>query len=444
MPNKKDYEKGNYYRFSAIVESLYCLFISLISTNYKLNSFRFFLYKKPIEATLFYNKIGILILSIKIFFSFIIPIKKNKYFKISSEENLKNDLVDNDSENKDGFLWPIPKTCKFFLPNELDSEYFDKLVLSYNKSYNNDDLKLPRGEWWEKHSKEFQDEILINKKKINVDLMKNFFKIQTSAGLIKSSTPLTTKKTKLSKYFKIIELIANYHGLSKKVKPEILRNVSESKMFNVDSIIYRNQLLSDRVHRHAYYLSQIKKNTDLQYNEKLFFLDLGSGIGCFSRLFMHFFNNSKGILIDLPETNVFASYYMSVNFPEKKIKFLSDLPEDFVIDSKFFKDCDLAIIPPFAIKKISNNFIDLVINTASLGEMSIEYGEFYLEEINRITKKYFYSSNRKNSIDSIWSGYGHYKYKFNNDWHTILYESSPTWHLEYLGEIINNATEADN
>ena len=115
----------------------------------------------------------------------------------------------------------------------------------------------------------------------------------------------------------------------------------------------------------------------------------------FSRLFMNFFNNSKGILVDLPETNLFASYYLSVNFPKKRIKFFSDLPEDFEIDHKFFDDCDLVILPPFAVKKISNDLIDLVVNTASLGEMSVEYGEFYLEEINRITKKYFYTQIEK-------------------------------------------------
>lgn len=196
MPKIKDYEKRRYYRFSAIIESLYCLLISFISTNYKLKSFRFFLYKRPIESTLFYNKIGIFILSIKIFFSFIIPIKKNKYFKLSSEKNLRNDFVDNDSENKDDFLWPIPKACKFFLPNEFDSDYFDKLVLSYNKSNNNDDLKFDKGEWWENHSNEFKNKIFIDKKKINIDLIKNFFEIQTNAGLISSSSPLTSKKNK--------------------------------------------------------------------------------------------------------------------------------------------------------------------------------------------------------------------------------------------------------
>ncbi len=436
MPKIQDYQKRKYYRLSAIMESIQCFLVSLISTNYKLNSFKFFLYKKPIESSLFYNKFGIIILSIKIFFSFIIPITKNKFFKISSEENLRNDFVDSESDNKDDFLWPVPKACKFFSPVEFESKYFDKLVSSYYDSYSRDDLKLSRGEWWEKHSKEFQNQIFFDKKKINKNLLKNFFKFKTEVGLFSVASPLTEKKTKLSKYIEIIQIIANYHSLSKKVKHEILRSVSESKLFNVDSIIYRNQLLSDRVHSQAYYLSQIKKNTDLQYDDKIFFLDIGSGYGSFSRLFMNFFNNSKGILVDLPETNLFASYYLSVNFPKKRIKFFSDLPEDFVIDHKFFDDCDLVILPPFAVKKISNDLIDLVVNTASLGEMSVEYGEFYLEEINRITKKYFYSSNRKNSIDSIWSGYGHYKYKFKYNWQTILYENSPTWHLEYLGRII--------
>ena len=81
MPKIQDYQKRKYYRLSAIIESVHCLFISLISTNYKLNSFKFFLYKKPIESSLFYNKFGIIILSIKIFFSFFIPITKKKIFQ---------------------------------------------------------------------------------------------------------------------------------------------------------------------------------------------------------------------------------------------------------------------------------------------------------------------------------------------------------------------------
>ena len=128
MPKIQDYQKRKYYRLSAIIESVHCLFISLISTNYKLNSFKFFLYKKPIESSLFYNKFGIIILSIKIFFSFFIPITKKKFFKMSSEENLRNDFVDSDSDDKDEFLWPVPEACKFSLSGEFESKYFDKLV----------------------------------------------------------------------------------------------------------------------------------------------------------------------------------------------------------------------------------------------------------------------------------------------------------------------------
>ena len=78
-----------------------------------------------------------------------------KFFKISSEENLRNDFVDSEADNKDDFLWPVPKACKFLSPVETKVNT-DKLVSSYYDFVHRDDLKLSRGEWWEKHSKLFQ------------------------------------------------------------------------------------------------------------------------------------------------------------------------------------------------------------------------------------------------------------------------------------------------
>ena len=69
--------------------------------------------------------------------------------------------------------------------------------------------------------------------------------------------------------------------------------------------------------------------------------------------------------------------------------------------------------------------------------MSKEWGKYYMENINRLTKDYFYSVNRKNSSDSIWSGYGHYSYKIDGKWIALIYKSSPSWHLEFLGKKIN-------
>jgi putative sugar O-methyltransferase len=224
---------------------------------------------------------------------------------------------------------------------------------------------------------------------------------------------------------------------------------SESKLFEADSIIYRNQYINERTLRCAYYLSQIKQHSELSYNQKFIFLDLGGGYGLLTRYLLSYFYNSKGILIELPETCILASYYLKKNFPKKKIKILSDLNKNFTINQKSFEDTDIFILPTWSISKVSDNLVDLVINTASLGEMSKKYGEYYLKNINRIAKRYFYSHNRKSAENSIWKeiknpgkteegGYGHYHYKFKGLWNVNLYNSSPGWHLEFLGEKIKD------
>ena len=41
------------------------------------------------------------------------------------------------------------------------------------------------------------------------------------------------------------------------------------------------------------------------------------------------------------------------------------------------------------LKKLDNKMVDCVINTASLGEMSKTDQDYYINQIERITKKYF-------------------------------------------------------
>ena len=431
MPIKKDYLRRNYYRLSAIKESIICIFLFLITKNFKLKSYKPFLYKKPISSTIFYNKIGIFLCSLKIFFSYFIPLFKNNIFYLSTKENLSNKSLFKD-DNK---LWPIPKMCKIEEDKDLEKETYDKLLKSYKMYYLQDDKKLPRGEWWQNYTDNFSNIFFEkNLEEINKFNLKNLFKVKSNVDLIQAHSFLA-KGNRLKKFFRIAEVIGNYHDLYDIICPEILINSSESKIFDCDAIIYRNQLLTDRLIRCIYYLSQIKKNTDLQYDQRFIFLDLGGGYGCLTRLILNLFHNSKGILIDLPETCLLASYYLTKNFPNKKIKYLCDIKMNEKLDNKFFENTDLLIIPTTLINLIPDHFVDLVINTASLGEMSIEYGEFYMKNINRITKKYFYSHNRKDATDSIWDGYGHYKYEFEGKWKTKLYNFSPGWHLEFLGEI---------
>ena len=47
------------------------------------------------------------------------------------------------------------------------------------------------------------------------------------------------------------------------------------------------------------------------------------------------------------------------------------------------------ILPQTCIEKINDKIIDLSINTTSLGEMSNEVQDYYISQLERITKKYF-------------------------------------------------------
>ena len=445
---KKHYLKKRYYRLSALGESFFCFLYNFITLNYKLSSYKILLYKLPIPSTVYYNKFGVLLISIRFFFSFIIPLKKNTIFKFSTKENLVCKVEDKKSKRNfgnDEQVWPTPALCKY-VETTINDKFINEISKSYFLSLKNSELNLKNSIWWEEFSIKFK-KIFFYKKKLKKKIIEKFFKVDFPIDIFNASSPLTNKN-KIEKYFAILNLIANYHNLYNHIRSDILISFSESKLFEADSIIYRNQYLNERALRCAYYLSQIKQHSELSYNQKFIFLDLGGGYGLLTRYLLSYFYNSKGILIELPETCILASYYLKKNFPKKKIKILSNLNKNFTINQKSFEDTDIFILPTWSISKLSDNLIDLVVNTASLGELSKEYGEYYLRNINRIAKRYFYSHNRVSAKNSIWGdiknaklteekkGYGHYNYNFEGLWNINLYNSSPGWHLEFLGEKI--------
>lgn len=55
---------------------------------------------------------------------------------------------------------------------------------------------------------------------------------------------------------------------------------------------------------------------------------------------------------------------------------------------------DFVIINPLYLNKFEKDVIDISINTTSLGEMTNQMQKFYINQIERVTNKYFYSVNR--------------------------------------------------
>ena len=80
--------------------------------------------------------------------------------------------------------------------------------------------------------------------------------------------------------------------------------------------------------------------------------------------------------------------------------------------------------------------VDLSINTTSLGEMTDKMQKFYVNEIERVTEKYFYSVNRAKKRVEKYNSKGFYDLKFNSTWHSLIYGYTHTYHVEFLGKKI--------
>jgi len=128
----------------------------------------------------------------------------------------------------------------------------------------------------------------------------------------------------------------------------------------------------------------------LDENKNNFIVDLGAGYGKLAYYILSKTKKCNFIDLDLPETLVLASYYLSKSFPNKKAFFYGE--------EKFDTDCinkfDLIFLPNWEFRNLKDNSIDITINRNSLGEMEPKTAINFIKQIHR-TSKYFFSMNHE-------------------------------------------------
>lgn len=88
---------------------------------------------------------------------------------------------------------------------------------------------------------------------------------------------------------------------------------------------------------------------------------------------------------------------------------------------------------PSTLEKLKQSSIDLTINTTSLGEMTDNMQNYYIEHIERISRN-FYSVNRAKTRKEKYNSRGFYSFNFKKKWNTLLYKFNHTYHIEFFGE----------
>ena len=427
--------KYSYRRPSAQLEHIIVFFLKLFfNSKTKIFSERILLEKKPPISTSFYNFYG-RFLNYIINFVYILFFSRfvNNYtyldnkFKVAQKE-----------EGSDFEPWP-KQAYHLFDKNNLSKLEIDynQLYLNYNQACNLLDNKknFEANKWWQSCRTEFA-EIFIRFDKLNIENLKNFRNnVQTKAEILADQNFLNSKIEKINQ-IKSLSLINLYHKLSEVIDLNILRSASESNCGNNFCLNYRGQRLSYRILRYAYYLSQIKNNLNFTTSSNHLILDLGGGYGGLARTLKYHYPQSTIIIIELPELCLLSNYFLKNCFPNSKIANISDFDMSKKISTQDLRSYDFVILPPPMFSLIENDIIDLSINTTSLGEMTEEMQKYYTYNIER-SSKFFYSVNRKSKRTEKYNSNGYYQLKFEKRWRSLIYNYTHTYHIEFLGEKIN-------
>ena len=137
----------------------------------------------------------------------------------------------------------------------------------------------------------------------------------------------------------------------------------------------------------------IDSNTDI-------ICEIGGGYGSLASKIKKKYLKKTLILIDLPETLIIQSYYLTTMFPNLKYCFYENFKKLSFNEIKN-KKFDFIFIPPWEKNKlIGQNYIDLFINSVSFQEMDqnviLEYFDFIQKSIS--SNGIFYNLNKNEKI----------------------------------------------
>ncbi len=175
-------------------------------------------------------------------------------------------------------------------------------------------------------------------------------------------------------------------------------SIQESPFSNPNNSISRwGRLLSPDFLRTVILCLEIDKHTRVGMHSRPRVLELGAGYGGLSRTFRLFSPNVSYTIIDIPETLFFSSLFLRLNFPEAKVRFVTDSSSA----SESLDEYDFTFIPTKFAEVLTGKNFEIFCNTASLGEMQNAVIRHWMNFVqNKINVRYFFGLNRfLNTID---------------------------------------------
>lgn len=118
-------------------------------------------------------------------------------------------------------------------------------------------------------------------------------------------------------------------------------------------------------------------------------LELGPGYGRTAYVFLELQPGCRYILVDIPPALYVAQRYLTAVFPDRRVfPFRPIASFDEVREE--YEDSSIVFLTPNQLGLLPDQSIDLFINISSLHEMRMDQIRYYFTEIQRLTRRYFY------------------------------------------------------
>lgn len=116
-------------------------------------------------------------------------------------------------------------------------------------------------------------------------------------------------------------------------------------------------------------------------------LEIGGGYGALARVLKSIRPGLRYVILDLPESLYFSSTFLRLNFPEARTVYVTE-------KGQLTEPADFVFVPAARVDWLSDLTIDLIINVASLGEMTQSAVDRYMQLVNSDRVSWFYGINR--------------------------------------------------
>ncbi|MCH9703311.1 MAG: putative sugar O-methyltransferase, partial [Chlamydiae bacterium] len=207
---------------------------------------------------------------------------------------------------------------------------------------------------------------------------------------------------------------------------ELMQKLQESPFSNPDTVYHHYKFRPKRAVSNVHYFHMNYFLSCTQFIKKTErILEIGTGYGNLCRLFLsqdeHPVKNY--CLVDVPQSLFFAELFLRANFPEINIHYFEGQTE---LD---LNEPSILLVPVQQtenFKKLGIKF-DLGINTGSMAELSSDWVDYWMNWLDDISCRYFYSLNYCGNPLTNWSeGANTMAPRFSKRWQYRLLRPAPS------------------